>query len=493
MPLCLVLLGLLFGSTQLCFTQTPKLVGTFSVTENVSPVTSGSWAGTGSLPAVPIVLYLSQINGSSLFYSGGPLSNNQGNFSDLIQESLPPPWGIDYTCNITRNGSLDFVYLTVNLTNHTADAYFELFYDSSDVFPLDSPQNFTSSGLIDVDVGYLACTLDAYGNVQGVSLSGSTTKYQFWGGSFTTYTISGQLTPPLPSLRISSIHTPAIVSGQNTFISTDIITLQATNFPTTSGAPVKWTVIGLGAAAGIGGFPAGEVHNTDSSGTSTFAFIPNTNRVFFGNRTNQWTKGNRNPNPAIGFEVIAEWDYNSQMLQAKVSQSALGTLFQDETDTLRQEYVDYQITNVPDRSIVIPSLGAGFNQGNYNVQVSVNMLTVSNAIAVAYRGSSVTVSGKKVNIPQSATFLVSSGYRNPQRNKAVGSKYTGGQQVSKHVLGRALDLQPRYQPIWGVGLHNGLYQALYTAAKPQGTALAESNATPVSVGNASENHIHIQW
>ena len=122
-----------------------------------------------------------------------------------------------------------------------------------------------------------------------------------------------------------------------------------------------------------------------------------------------------------------------------------------------------------------------------------------NNIVSSYRGQSVTVNGHVVQIPQTAGVTLASAYRNPQRNRAIGSVHVN----SFHVLGRALDLIPATpvtvqvagHPVH-LGLHTHLFPALKAAAATQGTAIAETSATnQVPVGTATpipENHIHVQ-
>jgi hypothetical protein len=111
-----------------------------------------------------------------------------------------------------------------------------------------------------------------------------------------------------------------------------------------------------------------------------------------------------------------------KQLKSLLSETSLGQLMQDEVDTLRQEYYDFRAT-VPERAAVIPSLGPGFNRGNYNVQVSVELRERYDRIRAAYAGSTVMVGGKSVQMPETAGTLITSGYRNPQRNVFVGSLY----------------------------------------------------------------------
>jgi hypothetical protein len=220
------------------------------------------------------------------------------------------------------------------------------------------------------------------------------------------------------------------------------------------------------------------------------------------NRHTQWTKGSYTANSAISFEVTAKVTISGAEIATHLSDANLGRLSQDETDRLRQEYYDYQIP-VPARSEVVHSLGGAYNGGNYGVQLSVGLDRRYNAIVGAYRGRqvTVTVAGHQYNatIPMDAAVTISSAYRNPQRNKIVGSVYPD----SAHTRGRALDLVPGavsvtvningHATVVALSLHQNLYPALRDAAATQGSAISEHGAVQVPVGDTTEDHIHVQW
>ncbi|HYV27659.1 MAG TPA: D-Ala-D-Ala carboxypeptidase family metallohydrolase [Candidatus Eisenbacteria bacterium] len=309
-----------------------------------------------------------------------------------------------------------------------------------------------------------------------------------------TLVITWTLSPVgIPNLKITALDTPFSANDLHSFVSTDQIALKAQVTPALAGSPVKWTVVGQGAASGISGFPSGEVHSTDAQGISTFTFKPSDNGSFVRDRQTGYTTASRQPNKPISFEVIAELQ-SVTTLRSRLSQTTLGLLQQDETDVLRQEYVDFSIP-VPSRSDVVPSLGGYFNGGPYGVQLSADLPNHYNAILNAYRGSTITVNGQSVGIPQTAPIQVTCGFRSPRINKAVGSILRD----SRHMRGRALDLKPivfdvvvngRRTP---VSLHGSLYPALQAAAATQGFAFAEQSARPVPLGDPTENHIHVEW
>ena len=312
-----------------------------------------------------------------------------------------------------------------------------------------------------------------------------------------SYTVDDLFFTSTDAFRITDLST-------STFIATDPITLHASIGVEQPGVAVTWTVTGLDAAAGIAGFPTNVVAMTDVQGVATFTFQPSKNPNLVNDRRTTWTKGSRQANPALSFDVTARASLGGVDVASKLSTSMLGILRQDERDILREEYFDYNIP-VPTRNQVVPSLGAGFNEGNYTVQLSVNMPARFNAILAAYRGRqfTVTIGGRDyvATVPRDATLTITSGYRNPQRNKAIGSIVPD----SNHTRGRALDLVPNAVNVTVVvaghttrtvaPLHGprGLYAALFAAGQTVGTSIAEQSSLAVPVGDTRENHIHVQW
>lgn len=295
--------------------------------------------------------------------------------------------------------------------------------------------------------------------------------------------------------------------NSRTFVTPDTIMLQANVGAPVSAVAVQWTVEGRDAANGITGFPMNEAHPSDGSGNSTFSFS-SANPTLVNDRRRNWTRGSRAANPAISFEVTAKVILDGEEFPVRLSETTLGPLSQDETDRLRQEYYDYNIP-VPGRGDVVASLGAGYNEGNYGVQLSVDLPGHYNGAVAAYRGRNVmidvTIGGRTftnipATIPATAPVSISSGYRNPQRNRAVGSLFPD----SRHTRGRALDIVPSVVPTRvtlpdgrmvrvNLSLHGTLYPALHDAANTVGTAICEHSSTPVPCGNTTENHVHVQW
>jgi hypothetical protein len=312
-----------------------------------------------------------------------------------------------------------------------------------------------------------------------------------WGSAPGTLTFSWNITPL--SMVITSVQTPTFVNNKHTFVTTDPITIKATITPAVANVPVKWTITGMNAADGVTGFPTAEVHNTDASGVSTLVFTPNNNGALVANRHTAWRNGSRAPNTTISFDVIAEMDQGRTA--TALFQAGLGTLEQDEKDILRQEYLDI-LQPVPTRAQAVASLDRPWNNGNYSVQLDSTLKQHFNAILASYRATTVTVNGQAVPMRADALLVVSSGFRSPQLNKAIGSVHP----ESLHTRGRALDLQPMPvtvmvggQPV-ALNLHAALYPALAAAVSAQGLSpLPEESAKPVPLGDPRENHIHVQW
>ncbi len=311
------------------------------------------------------------------------------------------------------------------------------------------------------------------------------------------FTITWQ--PIGTNLTIISIQTPTTVNGnQNTFVSSDTITLKAQAHPAQAGIPIGWAVLGLNGASRA--LQISQVVNTDAGGISTFTFSPSQSAAFVKVRRTQYTSGSRTPNDPLNFDIVA----SGQEQQARLSNSGLGTLMQDETDTLRQEYVDFQLT-VPDRSKIVPTIDDGtgnqYNVGNYGVQISVALPEHFAAILAAYRTQMTLVNDEvTVPMPASASLTIASGFRNPRRNKAAGSVHNSQGDISRHVLGSALDLVPdgvsvlinnKQVPLqWD----DNLYPALCAAASSLGLhVLPEEGCCDIVDCGTTEDHTHVDW
>lgn len=244
-------------------------------------------------------------------------------------------------------------------------------------------------------------------------------------------------------------------NGQS-FISTDTITLTATVSSASGGpapaAPINWTVTGVSANAGNG-----NPHTAKNK--AQFSFKPNP--------SNRPKTGSRSPNDPIEYKVDAE---------AGGGSSSFG-LIQDETDIIRQEYIDLGPATPPARpSIVTPTI-ATFNTGNYSLIVDGGMDNALNNTETEFQTLTPTTE-------VAPAISVSSGYRNPRRNVAAGSQFPV---TSRHVRGTALDLTVP-------GATATLWARLRSAGANAGnTSICEHGPTQVPCSNPSVDHVHIQW
>ena len=268
----------------------------------------------------------------------------------------------------------------------------------------------------------------------------------------------------------------------NTFVSTDVIafTAQVSGRPDANilSGQIGWTVYGMSTNSG-----SGNPHS--AANKNSFSFTPNP--------TNRPTAGSRTPNDPIQYHVEAQ----------VAGVTATTNLVQDETDTIRQEYIDLGPTAPPARAeIVVPSI-ATFNTGNYalivdrglnnaltNTQTQFQTLTQQaaapgpGAAAPAAPGTVPATGPVAAPPPPVPAITVESGYRNPQRNVAVGSNFPV---TSRHVWGSALD--------FGVaGANAVLWARLRQAGQNAGnTSICEHGPTQIPCNDPTVDHVHIQW
>ena len=158
-------------------------------------------------------------------------------------------------------------------------------------------------------------------------------------------------------------------------------------------------------------------------------------------RTNVWRS-----NPHVAYKVTATINGKEYSAIAKM----------DHTDVLRLEYINHlssaadaagKSVRVPKREDLraVPSSGSWVekNEGDssyaYNVMVDESMSTLLTQLTSAIDANinkEFAVSGyDSVSWPSGATIVITSGYRNPERNERVG-----GASGSRHMMGRALDI-----------------------------------------------------
>jgi hypothetical protein len=296
-----------------------------------------------------------------------------------------------------------------------------------------------------------------------------------------------------PGLYITQVSTRSYdyLLNQHSFVSTDPITITAR---TTPWADVYWSVTGYGAADGVTGFPTHELRPADWDGVSTFTFTPRENSYFVSLRHAFWRLGSFLPNPPLAFNVVATTTIDGSTYTDSLSTSNAGQLVQDETDCLRQEYIDFEFASIPSRDRVVTPSRVGFNTGNYSVQLDESMERKFKTILESYHGSRFTYKGRQLTVPNDAAIRITSAYRNPRRNVAIGSLFP---KTSKHTLGQAFDLQPEQILVTIDGRvvkigRDYLNQPLLEAARKAGRALVEEGNNP-NVTIAKADHIHVQW
>lgn len=255
-------------------------------------------------------------------------------------------------------------------------------------------------------------------------------------------TVLGEPPPPAP-LRVERQGGDGL-----SFVSTDTITLNAAG----SAGPADWTVQGVSTDAGNG-------NPRRATGRTQFSFRPNP--------TARPRTGSRRPNAPIQYRVEARAG----------GQTAAIDLAQDETDIIRQEYIDLGPVRPPDRSIVVaPTIGT-YNTGNYTLIVDGGM---DNARTNTEREFQALTPAGTV----APAIGVSSGYRNPRRNVEVGSEFPVG---SRHVWGTALDLTVP-------GANATLWTRLRNAGANAGnTSICEDGPTQVLCTSPRVDHVHIHW
>jgi hypothetical protein len=159
------------------------------------------------------------------------------------------------------------------------------------------------------------------------------------------------------------------------------------------------------------------------------------------------------------------------------SRTATFDLTQDEADIIRQEYIDLGPRTPPDRSLIVAPSIPTFNTGNYSLIVDGGMDHALTGTETAFQA--LTPAGAVA-----PAIGVSSGYRNPRRNVAVGSNFPV---TSRHVLGTALDLTV-------AGANATLWTRLRTAGANAGNgSICERGPTQVPCTDPTVDHVHIQW
>lgn len=224
-----------------------------------------------------------------------------------------------------------------------------------------------------------------------------------------------------------------------------------------AGASATWEVTPIGAHSGTLEKKTGTGNRFDYTPTVTQAQRPIT--------------GSRTPNPPIEYKIKATITHDGK------TQEIVEVVTQDERDIIRQEYVDFRTwrtgftLHVPYRNRIVTPTRQEM-RGNYQLVVDSAMT----ALLTATEG----VLGTRIN--------VSSGWRNPRRNIAAGSKVPN----SNHQHGGAVDMQPVGQKQMVGATRRSAYLALYNAARqvPSRVVLLERNSAqlyPTSAAVATPN------
>lgn len=236
----------------------------------------------------------------------------------------------------------------------------------------------------------------------------------------------------------------------------------------------QWAVTGKSKDSGDG-----DPHTANN--TSVFSFKPNPK-----NRPTLATdkKGSTKPNDPIKYTIEASVGGFTETLD----------LEQDETDIIRQEYVDYKIP-IPIRDVIKKPTNRAFNNGNYTLIIDMDLQHHLDEVVARFQTICIGV----VPIPG---VSVTSGYRNPRKNSNVGSIVPN----SKHTYGSALDIKPvPFNPdflnrLRDAATLSGIFGMEergsddFTTIKSNGKVIARAKVNDDTVRMEElRDHVHIQW
>lgn len=211
---------------------------------------------------------------------------------------------------------------------------------------------------------------------------------------------------------------------------------------------------------------------TDNDGKPNSELIDeNTLCEFTPSPINRPTIGSRQPNNPIKYIVEA------QILGLR----KVFELEQDEKDILRQEYIDFNTQWTPTRSEVFFE-NDGWNTGNYNCIATRGNNRFQEIWNELQNNYSELCSQNNI---QTTGLTFNSCYRNPQRNRAVGSVLIN----SNHTIGHAMDIgivPPRISQKWIL-----LNQAAEQIEDVNG--ICENGPRQVECGAANQSHVHLAW
>lgn len=210
---------------------------------------------------------------------------------------------------------------------------------------------------------------------------------------------------------------------------------------------------------------------------------------FMPNPINRQTAGSREPNEAIKYKTTCTIIGLKKEIE----------LEQDGKDVLRQEYVDYNTAWTPTRDEVFSDDGE-WNTGNYSRNPDFN----TNATNYQYESGFIAAQGDNrfqeiwdelninyqeecndAGITTDTGLSCNSCYRNPQRNRAVGSVLIN----SNHTIGHAMDVK-----ILGARTKQKWILLNKAAEDIEGiNGICENGPTQVVCGASNQSHVHLAW
>ena len=240
--------------------------------------------------------------------------------------------------------------------------------------------------------------------------------------------------------------------ASHSFVSTDSINLR-TAIPGVTLSRSGWANLHSWEVKGTVPF-GGSGIPSQMLGSTTFSFKPNPRE--------RPTAGSTSRNRPLQYTVSATFNGRMEFF----------ILNQDETDILRQEYIDHGEGFVPTRGDCLDHrIDNSFNEGNYNLVLDGGMQAALGKVVSEFGG-------------KHGGVQVVGGFRSPQRNKAIGDVHPN----NKHTLGRALDLTP--QPLSPSSLL-ALYEACVRAGYDSSCEAAPGKV--VSPGSPEGKHVHVDW
>ena len=262
-------------------------------------------------------------------------------------------------------------------------------------------------------------------------------------------------------------HNPSPSDAQRatnfSFLTATQVSATATTDP--PGGSISWSISPL--------TPAGSSSQPSSGGGPTFTFS-----LAFSDPPG----GHRERSVALSAQIQAQGCASSDS----------STITQDQRDIIRQEYRNHAIT-IPARNVFVsPQATANFTAAEVNTTAYDFVIGQPGTLAQSVRNEWNSLIADEIGEPSPTKFglILSSGWRNPERNEIVGGKWT-----SSHQYGGAVDLRisSLSSVISSTGLSRSeLWCLLEEAGDNVGTGIPEQGATQVSCNNVLITHVHVQ-